>query len=147
MHDDELSTLLAAERPRPRETFVAGPATRVAPGPPARGRRWSGGLPGGVSASSPPRPRPAGSAPTARARRWATLLQRPFLPAAATALAVGLVALVVALRARAAPAAGLPCRARRRAQGRRRLALRRSGHAVHRRRRGDERRRRRRRAG
>lgn len=73
MHDDELTTLLVAERPRPREAFVTELDARVA-------------------ARFPPRPRPAG-----RVRRWSTLLQRPFLPAAATALAVGLVALVVAL--------------------------------------------------
>ena len=73
MHDDELSTLLRAERPRPREAFVTELDTRVA-------------------ARFPPRPRPAGAS-----RRWAAWLHRPLLPAAATALAVGLVALVVAL--------------------------------------------------
>ncbi|HEU4702539.1 MAG TPA: DUF4349 domain-containing protein [Conexibacter sp.] len=78
MHDDELSTLLAAERPRPREAFVAELDARMA-------------------ARFPPRARPAGGAPARRARRWSALLHRPFLPAAATALAVGLVALVVAL--------------------------------------------------
>ncbi|HET6449442.1 MAG TPA: DUF4349 domain-containing protein [Conexibacter sp.] len=75
MHDDELSTLLAAERPCPREAFAAELDARVAARflPRARAER-----------STPP-------------RRWSTLLQRPLLPAAATALVVGLVALVVAL--------------------------------------------------
>lgn len=72
MHDDELTTLLVAERPRPRETFVAELDARMA-------------------ARFPPRPRPV------RRRPWAALLQRPLLPAAATALAVGLAALVVAV--------------------------------------------------
>jgi hypothetical protein len=72
MHDDELSTLLVESRPRPREAFVAELDARVA-------------------ARFPPRARP-----TSR-RRWTTLLQRPVLPAAATALAVGLVALVITL--------------------------------------------------
>jgi hypothetical protein len=76
MHDDELSTLLVAERPRPREPFAAELDARVA-------------------ARFPPRSR-AGST---RARRWSALLSRPLFPAAATALAVGLVALVVALSA------------------------------------------------
>jgi Domain of unknown function (DUF4349) len=76
MHDDELSTLLLAERPRPRETFAAELDARVA-------------------ARFPPRPH-AGSI---RTRRWSALLHRPVFPAAATALAVGLVALVVALSA------------------------------------------------
>jgi hypothetical protein len=74
MHDDELSTLLVAERPRPRETFAAELDARVA-------------------ARFPPRPRPR----AASARRWSALSSRPFLPAAATALALGLAALVVAV--------------------------------------------------
>src|SRR5215212_1923212 len=78
MHDDELTTLLRAERPRPREAFAAELDARVA-------------------ARFPPRARPGGAAPVARTRRWSALLQRPFVPAAATALAVGLVALVMAL--------------------------------------------------
>jgi Domain of unknown function (DUF4349) len=77
MHDDELSTLLLEERPRPREAFAAELDARVA-------------------ARFPPRAR-SGAASPPRARRWSALLQRPILPAAATALAVGLVALVVAL--------------------------------------------------
>jgi hypothetical protein len=78
MHDDELSTLLLAERLRPREGFAAELDARVA----AR------------FAELPRR----GSAPSrAGAARWSALLHRPFLPAAATALAVGLVAVVVAL--------------------------------------------------
>ncbi len=77
MHDDELSTLLLDERPRPREAFAAELDARVA-------------------ARFPPRARSRAASPTG-SRRWSALLQRPFLPAAATALAVGLVALVVAL--------------------------------------------------
>jgi len=80
MHDDELSTLLTAERPRPREAFVAELDARVA-------------------ARFPPRPRPARAGSATRARGWAALLQRPFLPAAATVLAVGLAAIVVTLSA------------------------------------------------
>jgi len=80
MHDDELTDLLVSERPRPRETFVAELDARVA-------------------ARFPPRPRPAAGTSAHRARHWAVLLHRPLLPAAATALAVGLVALVVALNA------------------------------------------------
>lgn len=72
MHDDELSTLLLEQRPRPREAFAAELDARVA-------------------ARFPPRARPA------RRSGWAGFLHRPLLPAAATALAVGLVALVVAL--------------------------------------------------
>jgi hypothetical protein len=79
MHDDELSTLLLAERPRPRDAFAAELDARVA-------------------ARFAPRPRSAGASP-AGARRWSALLHRPLLPAAATALAVGFVALVVALSA------------------------------------------------
>jgi len=69
----ELGTLLVAERPRPSQTFTAELDARVA--------------------SRFERPTPAASRPS----RWQGLLHRPFLPAAATALAVGLVALVVAL--------------------------------------------------
>jgi len=76
MHDDELSTLLLAERPRPREAFAAELDARVA-------------------ARFPPRPRPT----AARPRRWPAFLHRPLLPAAATALAVGLAALAIALNA------------------------------------------------
>jgi hypothetical protein len=76
MHDDELSTLLLAARPRPRESFAAELDARAA-------------------ARFPPRARPRAARPS----RWAAWRQRPFLPAAATALAVGLVALVVALSA------------------------------------------------
>ncbi|MBS1868659.1 MAG: DUF4349 domain-containing protein [Actinobacteria bacterium] len=72
MHDDELSTLLASERPRPSAAFAAELDARVA-------------------ARFPPRPRPA------RPRRWAAIVRRPVFPAAATALAVGLVALAIAL--------------------------------------------------
>jgi hypothetical protein len=72
MHDDELTALLEAERPRPREGFAEELDARVA-------------------ARFPPRPR------AARRRSWNAFLHRPFLPAAATALAVGLIALVVAL--------------------------------------------------
>jgi hypothetical protein len=77
MHDDELSTLLRAERPRPREAFARELDARVA-------------------ARFPRRARPR-AASHAGARRWSALLHRPLLPAAATALAVGFVALVVAL--------------------------------------------------
>lgn len=92
MHDDELTpeqveelgTLLLAERPRPRETFAAELDARVA------------------ARFAQPRSRPGTARATAphragRPRRWSAWLQRPLLPAAATALAVGLVALVVAL--------------------------------------------------
>lgn len=79
MHDDELSTMLLAERPRPREAFAAELDARVA-------------------ARFPPRAHPA-AASAGRSARWSGLLRRPFLPAAASALAVGLVALVVALSA------------------------------------------------
>jgi len=78
MHDDELSTLLAAERPRPRAAFAAELDARAA-------------------ARFPSRPRPSAVAAPVRQRRWSVLRRRPLLPAAATALAVGLVALVVAL--------------------------------------------------
>jgi len=81
MHDDQLIALLRAERPRPREAFAAELDARAA-------------------ARFPPRPRPA------RRRAWTLLLQRPLLPAAATALAVGLVALVVALSAGDGPRVG-----------------------------------------
>ena len=86
MHDDELSTLLASERPRPREAFAADLDARAA-------------------ARFPPRARPGAASP-ARARRWAALLQRPVLPAAASALAVGLIAVVVALSVGGGPRVG-----------------------------------------
>lgn len=86
MHDDELTdaqveelgALLVAERPRPREGFAADLDERVA-------ARFA----------------TARSTPAARSgrRRRPAFLQRPFLPAAAASLAVGLVALVVALSA------------------------------------------------
>ncbi len=79
MHDDELTpaqvdelgTLLLAERPTPSPTFAAELDARVA------------------ARFAVPRAR--------RSPRWPALLHRPLLPAAATALAVGLVALVVAV--------------------------------------------------
>jgi hypothetical protein len=94
MHDDELTALLVTERPRPREAFAAELDARAA-------------------ARFPPRPRPAAtSVPT---RRWSALLHRPLLPAAATALAVGLVALVLAANdgdgTRAGRTAGTPAAA------------------------------------
>ncbi|HEV7772142.1 MAG TPA: DUF4349 domain-containing protein [Conexibacter sp.] len=77
----ELGALLVAERPQPSPTFAAELDACVA-------ARFA-------------TPRRGGADPRARAakrpRRWQALLHRPFLPAAATALAVGLVALVVAL--------------------------------------------------
>jgi hypothetical protein len=85
MHDDELTpaqmeelgTLLLAERPTPSPTFAAELDARVA-------ARFAA-------------PRRRREAPAGRARAWTALLQRPFLPAAAVTLAVGLVALVIAL--------------------------------------------------
>jgi hypothetical protein len=77
----ELGALLVAERPRPSPVFAAELDARVA----ARFATLRRGR-AGSSARAAPRP-----------RRWPALLHRPFLPAAATALAVGLVALVVAL--------------------------------------------------
>jgi len=74
MHDDELITLLTAERPRPREAFAAELDARAA-------------------ARFPPRPRPG----SPRALRWSAWLRRPVIPAAVTALAIGLVALVIAV--------------------------------------------------
>lgn len=69
---DEMGALLVAERPRPSERFAAELDARVA-------SRFA---------------RPAtASAPS----RWRLLLSRPLIPAAATTLAIGLVALIVAL--------------------------------------------------
>lgn len=81
MHDDELTPLLVAERPRPREAFAAELDARVA-------------------ARFPPRPRPARAGSASRTSRWAALLQRPFLPVAATVLAVGFAAIFVTLGSR-----------------------------------------------
>jgi|SRR5215213_1901651 len=77
----ELGTLLVAERPQPSPSFAAELDARVAArfAKPRRGDANS-----------------RGRAAT-RPRRWSALRNRPFVPAAATALAVGLVALVVAL--------------------------------------------------
>lgn len=68
----ELGTLLVAERPRPTEAFAAELDAQVA-------SRFA----------APPS--------EARSRSWLSFLQRPLLPAAATTLAVGLIAVVVAL--------------------------------------------------
>lgn len=82
-----LGTLLLVERPRPSQVFAAELDARVA-------ARFTG-----------PRRAVAGAATasgrrTSARRRWAaSLLQRPFLPAAAATLAIGLIALVVALSA------------------------------------------------
>jgi hypothetical protein len=66
---EELGTLLVAERPRPSQAFAARLDARAAD-------RFA---------------RPA------RAHAWAEILRRPFLPAAAVTLAVGLMAVVIAL--------------------------------------------------
>ncbi|HKG37761.1 MAG TPA: DUF4349 domain-containing protein [Conexibacter sp.] len=78
----ELGALLVAERPQPSPAFAAALDARVA-------ARFTGPRPAAADAR--------GRATTRSPRRWHGLLQRPLLPAAATALAVGLVALVVAL--------------------------------------------------
>lgn len=86
MHDDELTpaqveelgTLLLAERPRPSAAFAADLDARVE-------ARFAGPR----RDAAPPRSAPA--------RRWSSLLRRPLLPTAAATLAVGLIALVVAL--------------------------------------------------
>lgn len=76
----ELGALLVAERPQPSPAFAAELDARVA-------ARFAGPRRGG-SATAPSR---------VAAPRWRRLFERPLLPAAATAFAVGLVALVVAL--------------------------------------------------
>jgi hypothetical protein len=81
-----LSALLVAERPRPSQAFAAALDARV-------GERFAGAASEAArgSAARAGRPLPR------RARGWTEALRRPFLPAAAATLAVGLVALVVAL--------------------------------------------------
>ncbi len=69
---DELGTLLVAVRPHPREAFAAQLDARVA-----------------ARFAQP-------SAPAADVAWWRTLLQRPLLPAAATGLAVAVVAVMIA---------------------------------------------------
>lgn len=84
----ELAALLVAERPRPSAAFAAELDARVA-------ARFAGPRRDAAGANAAVHRRAARLGP--RARRRPAFLHRPLLPAAATALAVGLVALVVAL--------------------------------------------------